>query len=214
MEFWWAMVHGEGIGYPLQYSWASPVAQLVKNLPAMRETWVWSLGWKIPWRRGWQSTAVFLPGKSPWTEEPGGLQCMERVRHDWATNTFIPFSYFSICKLFKKSEYCSSHVALLGHLSLSCLQVLNLGGGFPWHSVLLGTERHPLGSQQRSARSVGCAPCSNQAMTTCPGGRAVSRPRKSPQLRQNRKQREADPGEDLGQVSLPEIELGKGQVTA
>ena len=37
---------GEGIGYPLQYSWASLVAQLVKNLPAMRETWVG----KIPWR--------------------------------------------------------------------------------------------------------------------------------------------------------------------
>ena len=35
---------GEGIGYPLQYSWASFVAQLVKNLPAMRETWVRSLG--------------------------------------------------------------------------------------------------------------------------------------------------------------------------
>ena len=34
---------GEGNGYPLQYSWASPVAQLVKNLPAMRETWVRSL---------------------------------------------------------------------------------------------------------------------------------------------------------------------------
>ena len=35
---------GEGIGYPLQYSWASLVAQLVKNLPAMQETWVGSLG--------------------------------------------------------------------------------------------------------------------------------------------------------------------------
>ena len=34
---------GEGIGYPLQYSWASPMAQLVKNPPAMRETWVRSL---------------------------------------------------------------------------------------------------------------------------------------------------------------------------
>jgi len=37
---------GEGIGYPLQYSWASLVAQLVKNPPAMWETWVRSLGWK------------------------------------------------------------------------------------------------------------------------------------------------------------------------
>ena len=37
---------GEGIGYPLQYSWASLVAQVVKNLPAMWETWVRSLGWE------------------------------------------------------------------------------------------------------------------------------------------------------------------------
>ena len=39
---------GEGIGYPLQYSWASLVAQIVKNLLAMRETWVQSLGWEDP----------------------------------------------------------------------------------------------------------------------------------------------------------------------
>ena len=39
---------GEGIGYPILYSWASLVAQLVKNLPAMRETWVQSLGWEDP----------------------------------------------------------------------------------------------------------------------------------------------------------------------
>ena len=39
---------GEGIGYPLQYSWASLVAQLVKNPPAMWDTWVQSLGWEDP----------------------------------------------------------------------------------------------------------------------------------------------------------------------
>ena len=39
---------GEGIGYPLQYSWAFLVAQLVKNLPAMWDTWVQSLGWEDP----------------------------------------------------------------------------------------------------------------------------------------------------------------------
>ena len=43
---------GEGIGYPLQYSWASPVAQLVKNPPAMRETWVQSLDWEGPLEEG------------------------------------------------------------------------------------------------------------------------------------------------------------------
>ena len=41
---------------------------------------------KIPWRRAWQPTPVFLPGESPWTEEPGGLQSigLQRVRHDWS----------------------------------------------------------------------------------------------------------------------------------
>ena len=43
---------GEGIGYPLQYSWASLVGQLVKNLPAMWETWVQSLGWEDPLEKG------------------------------------------------------------------------------------------------------------------------------------------------------------------
>ena len=43
---------GEGIGYPLQYSWASLVAQMVKNPPAMWETWVWSLGWEDPLKKG------------------------------------------------------------------------------------------------------------------------------------------------------------------
>ena len=61
---------GEGISYPLQYSWASLVAQLVKNLPAMRETWVRSLGWEDPWRWEGLPTPVFWPGEfhgqSPW----------------------------------------------------------------------------------------------------------------------------------------------------
>ena len=39
---------GEGIGYHLQYSWASLVAQMVNHLPAMWETWVQSLGWEDP----------------------------------------------------------------------------------------------------------------------------------------------------------------------
>ena len=43
---------GEGIGYSPQYSWASLVAQLVKNPPAMRETWVQSLGWEDPLKKG------------------------------------------------------------------------------------------------------------------------------------------------------------------
>ena len=41
------------------------VIQMVRNLPAVLETWVQSLGWEIPWRRAWQPTPVFLPGESP-----------------------------------------------------------------------------------------------------------------------------------------------------
>ena len=62
---------GEGIGYPLWYSWASLVAQLVKNLPAVRETWVWSLDWEDSLRRERLPTPVFSPGElhglyGPW----------------------------------------------------------------------------------------------------------------------------------------------------
>ena len=57
---------------------------VVKNLPAVQETVVQFLGQEDPWRRKWQLTPVFLPGKSPWTQEPVGLQVMglHRVRHD------------------------------------------------------------------------------------------------------------------------------------
>ena len=51
---------GEGIGYPLQYSWASLVAQSVKNPPAMRETWVRSLGWEDPLEEGMANHSSIL----------------------------------------------------------------------------------------------------------------------------------------------------------
>ena len=54
---------GEGIDYPLQYSWASLVAQLVKNPLAMRETWVRSLGQEDPLEKGKATTPVFWPGE-------------------------------------------------------------------------------------------------------------------------------------------------------
>jgi len=57
---------------------------MVKNLPAMLETWVQSLSWDDPLEKGMATTLVFLPGKSPWTEEAGGLQSMgsHRVGHN------------------------------------------------------------------------------------------------------------------------------------
>ena len=50
------------------------MVQWVKNLPAVQEMRVQSCIGKVPWRRVWQPTPVFLPEEYPWTEEPGGLQ--------------------------------------------------------------------------------------------------------------------------------------------
>ena len=58
---------GEGIGYPLQYSWASLVAQLVKNLPIMWETSVQSLGWEDPLEKGTATHSRILAWRTPWT---------------------------------------------------------------------------------------------------------------------------------------------------
>ena len=60
---------GEGIGYPLQHSWASLVAQLVKNLPAVQETWVRSLGWEDPLEKGKAAQSNILTWRIPWTVE-------------------------------------------------------------------------------------------------------------------------------------------------
>ena len=67
---------GEGINYPLQYCWASLVAQMVKNLPAMWETWVQSLAWENPLEKGRATHSSILTWRFPWTEEPGRLQSM------------------------------------------------------------------------------------------------------------------------------------------
>ena len=87
---------GEGIGYPLQYAWASLVVQMVKNLPAMWEACVWSLGWedpwvgKIPWRRAMATHSSFLAWRIPWTEELDGLHGVPKSRtqlSDWAQHS-------------------------------------------------------------------------------------------------------------------------------
>ena len=92
---------GEGIGYPLQYSWASLlaqligktpwrrawlstsalwvslVAQIVKNLPIMEKTQVRALGWEVPLEKRMTTHSGILAWRIPLTEEPGGLQSME-----------------------------------------------------------------------------------------------------------------------------------------
>ena len=98
---------GEGIGYPLQYSWASLVAQMVKNLPAMCETWVRSLDWEDPLEKGMATHSSILAWKIPWTEEPGRLQSMglQRVRHNWVTFTLNLFKCFVSSDVFRHTHF-------------------------------------------------------------------------------------------------------------
>ena len=94
---------GEGIGYPLQYSWASLLAQLVKNPPAMREPWVPSLGWEDPLEKGiaiHSSIPAWRIGSSS-------------VRHDWVTSLVVFTNKTSNipcqCNIIRKT---SSHIKL------------------------------------------------------------------------------------------------------
>ena len=77
---------GKGIGYPLQYSQASLVTQLVKNPPAMWETWIRSLGWEDPLEKGKATHSIILAWRIPWTIY-SSWSC--RVGHDWATFTSL-----------------------------------------------------------------------------------------------------------------------------
>ena len=78
------------------------MTQIVRNLTAMQETWVQSLGWEDPLEEGMATHFSILAWRVPWTEEPGSLQSMglQRVGHDLATDTSVP-------KTWKKSIHKS-----------------------------------------------------------------------------------------------------------
>ena len=89
---------------------ASLVAQMVKNLPTMQETQVWSLGQDDDLENGRASHSTILAWRIPWTEEPGGLYSpwvRKRVGHNLATNTFN-ISNIYILIFFIKFEICEA----------------------------------------------------------------------------------------------------------
>ena len=75
-DFWVGKSPGEGIGYPPQYSWASLVSHMKKNLPAMWETWVRSLSWEDSLEEGVATHCSIPAWRIPWTEEPGRSQSL------------------------------------------------------------------------------------------------------------------------------------------
>ena len=80
---WSGRFGGKGIGYPLQYSWASLLVQLVKNPPAMQENWVWSLGWEDPLEKAKATHSSILAWRIP--------RGSQRVGQGWVTFTFTFF---------------------------------------------------------------------------------------------------------------------------
>ena len=93
---------GEGIGYPLQYSCASLVVELVKNPPSMQETWVQSLGWEDPLEKGKDIHSSILAGRIPWTGE------VHRVPKSWT-----PLSDFHFHLLWTATLWTVAHQASL-----------------------------------------------------------------------------------------------------
>ena len=71
---------GEGMDYSLQYSWVSLVAELVKNPPAMRETWVRSLSWEDPLEKEKATHSSILAWRIPWTVKSMGFSRQEYWR--------------------------------------------------------------------------------------------------------------------------------------
>ena len=83
--------------------WKIPLVtqNMLKNLPAMRETQVWFLGWKDPLEKGMAPHSNTLSWRIPWTEEPGGLQPKgsQGVRYNWPMNTQLKICLLSICDM-------------------------------------------------------------------------------------------------------------------
>ena len=85
----WKSKAGSETWTKLPHHRSSLVAQVVKNLPAVQETRIRSLGQKDPLEKGMATHSNILAWRIPWTEEPGGLQSMglHRVRHNWVSDT-------------------------------------------------------------------------------------------------------------------------------
>ena len=104
--------------WPQIYICTSLVAQMVKNLPAMQETWVRSLGPEDSLEKWMATHSSILAWKIPWTEELGWLQSMggKRVRYNWGNNTFTFHAYVCVCPSLVWDPLLSSvHLNILCH---------------------------------------------------------------------------------------------------
>ena len=123
------------------------MAQLVKNLPAVRETWVWSLGWEDPLEKGKAAHSSILAWRIPWTI---WSMASQRVGHDWATFTFyIAIEWVSEWSCSVVSDSLRSHG--LWPARLFCpwdSPGKNTGVGF--HFLLQQSANYRMGMSQNS----------------------------------------------------------------
>ena len=102
---------GDGIGYPLQYSWASLAAQLVKNPPAMWETRVRSLGWEDPLEKEKATHSSILAWRIPWTTVRGVAKSRTQVSdfhfHFPLILSFLSGSLLTYVSLFHSTHHVS-----------------------------------------------------------------------------------------------------------
>ena len=127
---------GEGMGYSLQYSLASLVAQLVKNLPTMWETWVRSLGWEDPLEKGTHSSILV------W-----------RIRKEWDTTEWLSLHRSGNCWLRKVEKLSTQHSNLMLHESRACTHLTRNQQVHPaswvyrwrnWGTMRKATPRQPV----------------------------------------------------------------------
>ena len=131
--------------HTLVYIWVSLVAQTVKNLPAIQETQVRSLGWEDPLEMGTATHSSILARRSPWTEEPGGLQSLgsQRVGHDWMCWTWLNTLQFSSvlllsCVRFFATPWTAAHqTSLCITNSQSLLKLMTIQSVMPSIHLIL-----------------------------------------------------------------------------
>ena len=147
---------------PISAGQAFLVAQLVKNIPTILETWVWSLGQKDTLEKQEATHSSILAWRIPWTEEYGRLQSMglQRVRHDWVTNTFtlvvlmlVAQSYLTLwdhidCSPSVSSVHGIPEAKILEWVAISSSQGFSRPRDWAWVSCVSCTPQRFLTAEQ------------------------------------------------------------------
>ena len=127
---------GEGIGYLLQYSWASLMAQPVKNLPAIWESWAQYLGREDLLKKGMATHSSIRAWRIPWTIPWG-----HRVRRNWATTTFIEWTNIRVfAKVFYLKTMGNFQVDVRLYVSI-CFPPLGLRTPWGWDALTTHRSR-------------------------------------------------------------------------